>query len=221
MVKADKIKLLIADDHKMFRDGICFVLEKGNNIEVIAQASNGEEVLKLLESYSPDIILMDISMPLLDGIQTTHIITEKYPGIKVIALSMFGDQEYYYKMIQAGAKGFLLKQSGKDELERALEAVYKGENYFSQELLREIIFNFGQTKYISSDNEKNTIKLSPREYEILSHTCQGLSNQEISDRLFISLKTVEGHKTSLLNKTNTRNTASLIVFAIKNKLVDL
>ncbi|MBN1118759.1 MAG: response regulator transcription factor [Bacteroidales bacterium] len=215
------INIIIADDHKMFRDGISYVLEKIKGVKVIGEASTGEDVLNLLKTMKPDIILMDISMPVLDGIQATKKITAEYPELKVIALSMFGDQDYYYKMIQSGAKGFLLKESGKDELEQAIFSVSRGENYFSQELLRKIIFNMGQTKYIAQDEASNIIKLTSRELDVLKLTCRGLSNQEISDKLFISTKTVEGHKTSLLNKTNTRNTASLIVFAIKNKLVDL
>jgi DNA-binding NarL/FixJ family response regulator len=221
MAQKPLIKIIIADDHKMFRDGLKYVLEKIPETGVIAEASNGEEFIELLDIHQPDIVLMDISMPLLDGINATRIALGKQPEIKIIALSMFGDEDYYYKMIQSGAKGFLLKESGKDELEKAIIAVYNGENYFSQELLRKIIFNMGQTKYVSDNSGKSQTKLSNREIEILQLTCQGLSNQEISDRLFISLKTVEGHKTNLLNKTNSKNTASLIVFAIKNKLVEI
>lgn len=215
------IKIIITDDHKMFRDGLKYVLEKIPNTQVIAEASNGEEFLGLLNNHQPDIALMDISMPVMDGILATKAAVEKQPEIKIIALSMFGDEDYYYKMIQAGAKGFLLKESGKDELERAIHAVFAGENYFSQELLRKIIINIGQSKYVAVNSNQNLNKLSNRELDVLKLTCQGLSNLEISERLFISLKTVEGHKTNLLNKTSTKNTASLIVFSIKNKLVEI
>jgi DNA-binding NarL/FixJ family response regulator len=221
MLQPETIKIIITDDHKMFRDGLKYVLEKIPGTQVIAEASNGEEFLGLLEIHRPDIVLMDISMPIMDGLQATKLAVEKQTDIKIIALSMFGDEDYYYKMIQAGAKGFLLKESGKDELERAISTVFSGENYFSQELLRKIIFNMGKSKYVADGSLNNISKLSNRETEILKLTCQGFSNQEISEQLFISLKTVEGHKTNLLNKTKSKNTASLIVFAIKNKLVEI
>src|SRR6056297_2257775 len=136
-----KYKLMLVDDHKLFRDGLKFVINQMENMEVVAEASNGVEFLKLLDQQEVDLVLMDISMPELDGIEATRQATAKYPGIKILVISMFCDEEYYYQMVQAGVMGFVLKEFGKNELENAINAVINGENYFSQKLLRDIILN--------------------------------------------------------------------------------
>jgi DNA-binding NarL/FixJ family response regulator len=164
---------------------------------------------------------MDISMPGLDGIESTVKALEKHPDLKIIALTMFCDEEYYYKMIQAGVSGYLLKESGKEELETALNTVIAGENYFSQKLLRNIILNLNNTKAFSKQVNNNEIKLTRRESEILKLICQGLSNAEISEKISLSLRTVEGHKSNLISKTGVKNSVSLVMFALKNHLIDI
>ena len=155
----------------------------------------------------------------MDGIEATEITSEKHPEIKVIALSMFSDQEYYHKMISAGVKGFLLKEAGIDELELAIKSVCNSRPYFSQELLRNIIVNMSAPKVTAPG--KDPYQLTKREEEVLKLICRGYSNKEISDMLFISQKTVEGHKSNLMIKTNTKNTINLMLFAIKNHLVEI
>jgi DNA-binding NarL/FixJ family response regulator len=164
---------------------------------------------------------MDIAMPELDGIEATIRLLEKKPGIKVLTLSMFGDEEYYYKMIHAGVKGFVLKSSGISELERAIEAVGKGESYFSNELLRRIITKLGQRKDPVKQNQEELNPLTEREKEILGLICGGLSNPEIADKLNISETTVKTHRANLMSKTNCNNTANLVMYAIKNKFVQI
>lgn len=215
-----KIKIIIVDDHQIFRQGLTTVLSDNADFSIIGQAANGLEFLELLNSLRPDIVLMDISMPEMNGIEATKAGLEKNPDLKIIALSMYGDQEYYYKMIHLGVKGFVLKKSGKQELERAIYDVFDGLNFFSAELLRNIISS------ISTQNEKQNDKSSPvelskREMEVLQLICSGLSNAEIADKLNVSVKTIDTHRLNLIAKTNTKNTVSLVMYAIKNKYITI
>ena len=210
-------KIIIVDDHELFRDGLKYVIEKLPDFLVIAEANNGKQFLELLNNEKPDLVLMDISMPVMNGIEATEKAIENYPDLKIIVLSMFGEQEYYYRMISAGVKGFVLKQSGKHELEKAIKEVLNGGNYFSQELLCKIITNFNNKNVLTSNN--TIVKLTDRESEILQLVCNGMTNAEIADKLFLSQKTIEGHKTRLMQKTNTKNTAGLVMFAIKTGIV--
>jgi DNA-binding NarL/FixJ family response regulator len=186
------------------------------DLEVIAEASNGIELLKVLEHCESDIVLMDINMPEMDGIEATAKIAVSCPDIKVIALSMYGEEEYYYRMVDAGAKGFILKDSDISEVRDAIIAVNKGGNYFSQELLYHVI-----RRIKNREQEVKSSNLSKREKEILMKICEGLSNHEIADALFISKRTVDKHRANLLAKTNSKNTASLILYAIKNRLIEI
>ena len=213
----ERIKIILVDDHQMFREGLKFVLKQIPEFDIIGEASNGQEYLKLLEQSQPDVVLMDIGMPVMDGVEATAKTSELYPAIDVIALSMFSDQEYYHKMVAAGVKGFLIKEAGVDELEKAIKSVQNGNAYFSQELLRNIIVNISNPKVTSKD----PLQLTRREEEVLQMICKGFTTKEISDLLFISQKTVEGHKTNLLSKTNSKNTINLMLFAFKHKLVEV
>lgn len=214
-----KIEILIVEDHDIFREGIKFVLSQVDGYKVIGEAKNGKEFLEFINKKIPDIVLMDITMPEMDGIQASTIALKEYPALKIICLSSHGDEIYYYKMIKAGVMGFLQKKSGKDELELAIDKVSHGMNYFPENILRNIIFK------VSNDGESSLktseIDLTKREKEILLLICQGYSNNEIGETLFISPKTVDNHRTNLLSKTGTRNSANLVMYAIKNKLIEL
>ena len=212
----DKIKVVIVDDHQLFRNGLKILLDGFPEFEVTGEASNGNEFLEIIRNSSPDIALMDINMPEMDGIEATRKGLRINPGVNIIALSMYGEEEYYYKMVDAGAKGFILKDSDISEVREAIITVRKGGSYFSQELLYHVI-----QKIKHRENESKTANLSRREKEILFKICEGLSNQEIAETLFISKRTVDKHRANLLGKTNSKNTASLILFAIKNKLIEI
>ena len=216
-----KIKVAIVDDHNLFREGLGFLLAQSEEIDVIGEASNGYEFLKLLDTQLPDLVLMDIAMPKMDGVEATRIAIDKYHELKIIALSMFEDQEYYYKMIHAGAHGFILTKSTGDELFKAIKDVMSGENYFSKELLKSIIINMPDKRKFKFEGDENLSDFTKREYEIISLLCTGLSSTEIADKLFISKKTVEGHKSNLFSKTGSKNTVSLVMYAIKNKLIEV
>jgi len=205
------IKIAVVDDHKLFREGLVSLLVKSNDqFQVIWEAGNGLEFLEKIRVSFPDIVLMDISMPGMDGIEATSTAIEMFPGIKIIALSMFGEREYYLKMIQAGVRGFLPKDSDIDEVESVIIKVNKGENCFSQEMLYTLV------------THRPVIKdeiLSEREIQIVELICYGLSAGEIAEKLFLSKRTVEKHRANILSKTNCRNTAKLVAWAMKNNFV--
>lgn len=215
-VSIKKPTIIIVDDHLIFRQGLKSIILQENFATIIGEASNGLEFLELLSSRKPDVVLMDIDMPHMNGLEATEKALKLMPDLKIIAFTMFGDEEYYYKMIDRGVKGFILKTSGIGELENAIRDVMLGESYFSNELLRKIITHFSNKNNIV-DSIVNS--LTERELEILQQICQGLSNEEIADKLFISPKTVKSHKSNLLEKTNSKNIQGLILFAIKNKIV--
>jgi DNA-binding NarL/FixJ family response regulator len=212
----EKIRIIIVDDHQLFRNGLKILLNSFPDFEVTGEVSNGEEFLKLLRTAKAEIALMDINMPEMDGIDATRKGLKICPEINIIALSMYDEEEYYYKMVDAGAKGFLLKDSDISQVREAILTVIKGGSYFSQELLYHVI-----QKIKHREHENKSANLSKREKEVLLKICEGLSNQEIADNLFISKRTVDKHRANLLGKTNSKNTASLILFAIRNKLIEI
>ncbi len=217
-VSIKKPTIIIVDDHLIFRQGLKSIISQENFATVTGEASNGLEFLELLKTTKPDLVLMDIDMPHMNGLEATEKAIKLMPELKIIAFTMFGDEEYYYKMIDRGVKGFILKTSGIHELENAIRDVMFGESYFSNELLRKIINNFS-----NKNNVTDSIihSFSGREMEILQLICLGMNNEEIADKLFISPKTVKSHKSNLLEKTDSKNIQGLILFAIKNKIVKL
>ncbi|HEY4789447.1 MAG TPA: response regulator transcription factor [Bacteroidales bacterium] len=214
-----KIKVFIVDDHDIFRDGIKLLLSSGDIAEVVGEACNGQEFLDKVELNMPDVVLMDIAMPVLDGIETSQKVREKYETLKILALTMFGDEKYYCKMIQAGAKGFVLKSSGISELIKAITEVNNGRSYFSNELLVKLIA--GITSQREKKNEENNDNISKRELEVLRLIAHGHTNEEIADKLNIGTNTVRTHRANLAAKTGCGNTASLVMYAIKNKYVEI
>lgn len=210
------VKIIITDDHRMFRETLRKVLTTEGIAEVLGEASNGIELLELLETHKPDLLLMDISMPLMDGIEATRKAIEKQPGLKVLTLSSFGDEQYYFNMIEAGAKGFVVKNAGFAELEKAILTVAAGESWFSSELLQKVILSF------SNKAPKETqVEFSEREIEIIRYICEGLTNEQIAEKVFLSFDTVKWHRSNILSKTGASNTAALVMFAIKNKIVNI
>ena len=214
-----RYKLILVDDHSIFRDALKFVLAQSEEVDVIAEASNGNELLDLLETKLPDLILMDIAMPGLNGVDATREALSRYPDLKIIALSMYGDELYYYKMLEAGAQGFVLKESGSDELLKAIKTVMSGESYFSNHILCNIIRDFSHQNIPHEESEKKEIKLSKRENEVLELICAGYSNIEIAAKLGISKRTIEGHRSSLISKTGAKNSIHLVLFAMKHNIL--
>jgi len=207
----------LVDDHTLFRNGLRILLNTIDKYEVAGEAGNGQEFLDLLEQELPDIVLLDIEMPVMDGIAAANVAMGKYPDLKIITLSMYGEEDYYYQMVDAGVKGFLLKNSDMNEVKNAIDTVVDGGNYFSSELLQNLV----NSLRTSSKTREPQAELSEREIEILILICQGLSNQEIADQLFISKRTVDKHRANILEKSQCKNTAQLVMYAIKSKLVEI
>lgn len=207
----------MVDDHNLFLNGLKLLLSSMPEFIIVGQASNGREFLNTYRALNPDVVLMDIAMPEMDGIQASRMALEADPELKIVTLSMYGDQEYYSKMLECGVRGFLLKDSDIHEVKTAIHAVAEGGNYFSHQLLRNLIL-------AKKDQENGIIDeehLSDRELEVLVEICQGLSNSEIADKLFISKRTVEKHRANILLKSGCKNTASLVVYAIRNHLIEI
>jgi len=218
---AGKPKIIIVDDHSLFRDGIKLLIEMEGIGEVIAEAENGLAFINLLERHNPDLVLMYIEMPVMNGLETTVEVLKKRPDLKIIALTMSDSKNTYSAMIRAGVMGFILKNAGKQELEDAIKTVISGETYFSSQLLRNIIKDFWDEHSVPLQSKKPDIILTDREAEVLQGFCDGLTASEIAEKLFRSVKTIEAHRSTLLQKTGTKNTINLVLFAIKNKLVEL
>lgn len=213
-------KIMLVDDHSLFREGIKLLIENEGLGEVIAEAENGKEFLDLLKTHNPDLVIMDIEMPVMGGLEATRKGLEMRPGLKILALTMLNEKANYVEMTNAGVIGFVLKTSGKQEFEKAIKAISQGENYFSNELLRQIIYNIdAPTDNRINRAETNEEKLTAREMEVLQCFCEGLTVSEIAAKLFITIKTIETHRSSLLRKTNSKNTINLVLYAIRNKLV--
>ncbi|RLD61629.1 MAG: DNA-binding response regulator [Bacteroidetes bacterium] len=213
----EKLKIIIVDDHEFFRKGLAITINKFDYANIVAEATNGLEFLDIIKIKEADIVLMDIKMPLMNGIDATKAAMQSFPGLKIIALSMFGDEQYLQSMLDAGAKGFLLKNIRTSDLDRALKIIAEGKNFFSEELLTYFTERF-------SNREGKTGSFDPltgRELEILQHIANGLTNKEIADKLFISVRTVTNHRANINSKTGANNTAKLIAFALKHNLISI
>ncbi len=216
------IKILIADDHEVVRDGLKNILLSMGGIVISGEASNGEEAVKFYNSLKPDIVIMDISMPIMNGIDATRIIKENDPNAKILVLTMHDNQEYLNQIIRSGAKGFVLKNTDKEELLEAVRAVSSGENFFSKDISKLIIDNYIRS---AKDSEKSEgykeVPLTKREIEILKHIAEGKSNQEIANHLYISYNTVDTHRKNIMHKLSIKNTAGLVRYAIEKGLITL
>ncbi len=211
------VKIALADDHKIVRDGIKTMLESQPEIDVVAEASNGNELLEKLEDTLVDLVIMDISMPKKDGIQATKEVKEEHPNVKVLALTMSNDDLHIRQMIQAGASGYIMKSAGRQDLKNAIETIMSGKHYFSDEATQSIMMDLVKGK--GKSTTMDAVHITDRELEILELIVQEFTNQEIAEKLFISSRTVDAHRRNLLQKTGARNTAGLVKYAFQHNLI--
>jgi two-component system response regulator NreC len=213
-----KIKVLIVDDHTLVRDGIRALLALVADIKVVGEASNGKEALEKVKKLTPDVVLMDLAMPIMSGLEATRRIRKRFPGIKVLALTQYEDREYIIPTIEAGARGFISKTAAFSELASAIQAVYQGGSFLSPIAAAAIVEECQQK--VTGEGEKDSYQnLTDRERETLKLVAEGYTAREIADMLVISLRTVETHKTNLMKKLDIRNKADLIRFAIRKGII--
>jgi len=212
------IRVLLADDHKLVRAGIRSLLGKLHDVEVIAEASNGLEAIRLVEENEPQIVLMDLSMPEMNGLEATQHLTRTFPKVRVIILSIYSDEEHVYQALRAGAAGYLLKGSATEELELAIRSVARGETYLSPPVSQPVIM-----EYILRTHRgpRSRAKLSPRQTQILKLIAEGKTTKQVALALAISVKTVETHRSALMTRVGVRDVAGLVRYAVKIGLVDL
>jgi len=214
------INVYLVDDHEIFRKGLKLLLQEISFVKIIGEAAYGDQFLMELQKVQPDVVFMDIKMPGINGIETTKKALEINPELKIIALSMYGDEEHLQAMLDAGAKGFLLKNASKEDLERAFITVMNGKNYFSEDLIS-LLASLYLTQKQLKDTEKEIPKFSERELEILELICKGYTSVEIGEMLGLSNRTVDGHRAIMMEKIGAKNTVQLVTFSIKNKLVNI
>jgi len=209
---------MIADDHQMFVDGVKAILSQIENLEVIGEANDGEALLKLIAVNPPDVVLMDMNMPALNGLETTKIIVERYPSVKVIMLTMHDSSDYIQRLIKAGANGYVLKNTGKEELKLAIETVHAGDSYYSKEVTQRIMDAMNRKKEVQT-NVMN-VELTEREMDVLKLIAAEMTTNEIADKLCISSHTVETHRKNLISKLQVRNSMGLVKYAMQMGYVD-
>jgi len=215
------VKVILADDHKIVREGIKAILGNSSEIEVVAEASNGKEVIEKIPTTHPDLVLMDINMPEMDGIEATRYIKKNFANTKVLILSMLDQQEKVKQLMDIGASGYILKTSGHDDLVNGIKTVASGGSYISAEITYSLL-NKGRydDESENGDAREKSGHISKREIEVLKLIASGLTNVEIAEALFNSKRTIESHRRNLIEKTRTKNTAELIRYAIKNGLIE-
>ena len=214
---SDPIRVLLADDHNLVRAGIRTLLERLPGIQVVAEASDGREALRLIEERTPRVVLMDITMPELNGLEVTRRLAKSFPNVRVVILSMHSDEEHVYQALRAGATGYLLKGAAIEELELAIRAAARGETYLSPPISRPVIMEYlGRTH----PGLKSLKRLSPRQTEILQSVAEGKTTKQIALELNISVKTVETHRAALMTRIGVHEVAGLVLYAMKMGLID-
>lgn len=215
----EQINIIIADDHKIFLEGLSELLSKEADLNILGGAGNRLEILEILESRSAHLVIMDIDMGELSGIDLTEEIIQKYPDLKVLALSMHGEKNYIVKMLEAGAKGYILKNAGKEEMLNAIHTVANGNTYLSSQVSSKLIEHIINPEKTKKQN-LGDIPITDREIEVLRLIVEEYSNSEIAEKLFISVRTVDTHRRNLLEKLGVKNTAGLVKYALQKGLLD-
>jgi len=214
-----KIRILIADDHTLLRNGICALLEDEQDMVIVGEASDGREAVRLAGQLKPNVVLMDIAMPLLNGLEATRQIKHEHAEIRVLVLTMYDNEEYFRKMLEVGASGYIIKRAAATELVSAIRAVYNGEAVLSPAITRLLLEDYLNHDLRSEKDDPNA--LSSREREVLQLIAEGKTSREIAEILNLSVKTVQSHRTSLMQKLDLHDRGELIKYAIQKKIIEL
>ncbi len=209
------IKVIIADDHEIFRDGLKLMLQKQPDIELIAEAEDGKELIEKVAALHPDVVITDVKMPRMDGAAATKFLAEHYPDIGIIALTMFDEEEQIIEMLESGAKGYLLKNADKNEIREAIQSVYEQTPYYCKHTSHRLAQLVAKSKF-NPYRQKAKLEFSDREKQIITYICEGITSKEIAENIFLSVRTVEGLRMKIMEKMNVKNTAGIIIYAIKN-----
>ncbi len=214
-----KIRVLLVDDHAILREGIKALLEKQDNIEVVAEAADGREAISRVAQFRPDVVVLDISMPMMDGLESTRQMKRHNPDIKVLVLTMHDNEEYFFQLLRAGASGYVTKKSVSRELVSAIEAVYRGESFFCPTMAKFLLSDFLRLdKAVENTSQE---ELTPREREIVKLIAEGYTNQQIADLLHRSVKTIESHRSNILRKLGIHDSIELVKYAVRKKLIEI
>lgn len=214
------ISVLLAEDHTILRKGLCSLLENEYGIEVIGEAENGREAIEKAEKLKPDIVVLDISLPLLNGIEVAKQLRKNFPEIKVLILTMHTSDEFVFEVLNAGVKGYIIKKAAPDELVSAIHAISRGKSYFSPEISKMLMERKIETGQMQ-DGSISVKILTEREHEVLQLVSEGHSSREIAEMLFISIKTVENHRANMMEKLGLHNLTELIKYAISKGIIQL
>lgn len=215
-----KIKVLIADDHPIVRSGICSLLESQTDLEVVGEAESGREAISMARELMPDVVVMDIAMPDVNGLEATRQIKKHSPHINILALTVYDNEEYFFQMLSAGASGYLPKKAATEELVQAIRAVHQGAAFLYPTVAKKLIGEY--LRRVDSGEELASYDgLTPREKEVLKLIAEGFTNQEIANQLYLSKKTIETHKENIMNKLNMHNRVELVKYAIRKGLINI
>lgn len=219
MDSLNKIKIVIADDHTIVRQGLRALLEAQKDIQVVAEASDGAEAVRLVQELRPTIVVMDITMPTMDGLAATRVIKRDMPEVHVLILTMHENDEYFFQVLQAGASGYVLKRAAANDLIAAIHAVTRGEVFLHPSVTKKLVTDYLNRARIGETPDMRE-RLTPREREVLALIAEGLSNREIADRLVLGLSTVQTHYSHILEKLGLQKRSELIKYAIRHGLID-
>jgi DNA-binding NarL/FixJ family response regulator len=212
-----QIRIIIADDHKLFREGIRQALSEESNIKILAEASDGKDLVEKFRAIKPEVILTDVKMPIMDGIEATKKILEINPEIKIIGLSMFDDEANIIDMLEAGASGYLIKNADKDEIVDAIYTVFEGNPYYCKHTSHTLAKMISGSRF-NSEKSRGKIEFTDRELDIVRLICQQMTNKEIADSLYVSIRTVEGYRLRIQEKLDVKNSVGIVIYAIKHNL---
>jgi DNA-binding NarL/FixJ family response regulator len=217
-MKSAPIKIILADDHEIFRDGFKAMLKKQPSVELIGEASDGEELVELTRKLKPDVVVTDIKMPKMDGLQAAKILSEEFPGMGIVALSMIDEENLIVDMMEAGAKGYLLKNAHKNEIIEAIKAVDEGHIYYCDGTSAKLSRMIAESNKIPFGKKTSRPELTQKEIDVVLLICQEKTNKEIADRLNLSIRTIEGYRDRIFEKIGARNSAGVVIYAIRNKI---